>query len=108
MATTMVSPIAREAARMSAATMPEIAAGTTTLSDVVTRRAPSPYDASRSELGTAPVASWNTVRTTLGLIQVRAKKPRTTLGIPARISRIGLTVERVFGFANSARQMALA
>ena len=41
-ATTIVSPIARLVARMSAATMPEIAAGKTTRSDVVILRAPRP------------------------------------------------------------------
>ena len=41
-----------------------------------------------------PSASVKIDWTTLGLIQVRAKKPRTTLGMPARISRIGLTVDR--------------
>ena len=53
-ATTMVSPIARETARIIAATMPEIAAGTTTRMLVVSRRAPSPYDASRSDDGHGP------------------------------------------------------
>ena len=38
-------------ATMIAATMPEIAAGTTTFIDVVRRRAPIPYDASRSAFG---------------------------------------------------------
>ncbi len=47
-ATTIVSPIAREMARIIAATMPEIAAGTTTRTDVRSLRAPRPYDASRS------------------------------------------------------------
>ena len=38
-----------------------------------------------------------------GLMNVRAKKPRTTLGMPARISRIGLIVRRTFGVAYSDR-----
>ena len=50
-ATTIVSPIARLVARISAATMPEIAAGNTTRSDVVILRAPRPYEASRRLLG---------------------------------------------------------
>ena len=41
-ATTIVSPIAREIARIIAATMPETAAGTTTRRLVVRRRAPRP------------------------------------------------------------------
>ena len=41
----------------------------------------------------APVSGW----TMFGLIQVRAKKPRTTLGIEARISRIGLRRRRTRG-----------
>ena len=40
--TTMVSPTARETARMNAATRPETAAGTTTRKDVVILRAPRP------------------------------------------------------------------
>ena len=46
-ATTIVSPIARLVARISAATMPETAAGKTTRSDVVIFLAPRPYEASR-------------------------------------------------------------
>ncbi len=42
MATIIVSPIAREMPRMRAATIPEIAAGTTTRMLVPSRRAPSP------------------------------------------------------------------
>ncbi len=41
--------------------------------------------------------------TTFGLMKVRAKKPRTTLGTPARISRIGFTVRLTFGLAYSDR-----
>ena len=37
---------------------------------------------------------------------VSAKKPSTTLGIAARISRIGLTVRRTRGVAYSARKIA--
>ena len=50
-ATIIVSPTAREKPTISAATMPETAAGTTTRRLVIRFRAPSPYDASRSELG---------------------------------------------------------
>ena len=56
-ATTIVSPIARLVARISAATMPEIAAGNTTRSEVVILRAPRPYEASRRFWGTARIAS---------------------------------------------------
>jgi len=130
MATTIVSPMAREMPMMSAATIPDTAAGTTTLRLVVTLRAPRPYDASRRLRGTArsasseieamsgmirmptprPAASMlNTVAcgqtrwTMLGLMNVRAKKPRTTLGMLARISRIGFTKDRVRGEAYSER-----
>jgi hypothetical protein len=130
MATTIVSPMARETAMMRAATMPEIAAGKTTRRVVVARRAPRPYEASRRLIGTArmassameamsgmiriptptpatrrlnPAADVKTVCTTFGLMNVRAKKPRTTLGIPARISRMGLIVLRDRGLAYSDR-----
>ena len=56
-ATTIVSPIAREMPRMTAATMPDRAAGKTTRTDVVMRRAPSPNEASRGASGTARIAS---------------------------------------------------
>ena len=46
-ATIIVSPIARDTARMNAAVMPEKAAGTTTLSAVCMRVAPSAYEPSR-------------------------------------------------------------
>ena len=45
--------------------------------------------------------------TTSGLMTAIAKKPRTMLGMPARISRIGLTKLRVRGEAYSARKIAL-
>ena len=110
--------------------MPETAAGSTTRVAVVTRRAPRPYEASRSDCGTAfiesseivatrgivrtptaiaaaarlnPLALGTSVWTIVGLMKVRAKNPRTTLGMPARISRIGLTVPRVRGLAYSER-----
>ena len=129
-ATTIVSPMAREMPRTIAATIPEMAAGTTTRVAVVTRRAPRPYDASRSGAGTALIASSETeamsgiVRTPtataaaaklkplapgtrawmmVGLMNVRAKKPRTTLGMPARTSRTGLTTHRTRGLAYYAR-----
>jgi hypothetical protein len=115
---------------MIAATMPEMAAGTTTVRLVVSRLAPRPYDASRSETGTARIASSEieaisgivstpTARpaenrlkseadglmpwTMFGLMNRRAKKPRTTLGMPASISRIGLIVRRARACAYSDR-----
>jgi hypothetical protein len=122
MATTIVSPTAREKPRSSAATTPEMAAGITTRRLVVRFRAPRPYAASRSERGTACIASSETdairgvIRmptaipaaamvksgvwpeqsgsTIVGLMTVSAKKPRTTLGIPASVSRIGFSVRR--------------
>ena len=56
-ATTIVSPMARDIPRMRAATMPEIPPGNTTLNVVWVRCAPSPNDASRNDIGTARNAS---------------------------------------------------
>ena len=56
-ATIIVSPTARDTARMNAAVMPEKAAGTTTLSAVCMRVAPSAYEPSRKPCGTARIAS---------------------------------------------------
>jgi hypothetical protein len=50
-----------------------------------------------------PWAVGKIVCTTFGLIHVRAKNPSTTLGMPARISRIGLMIRRVRGLAYSER-----
>ena len=56
-ATTIVSPIAREIPRITAAAIPDAAAGNTTLVVTLRRRAPIPYAASRSAPGTAYIAS---------------------------------------------------
>ena len=56
-ATIIVSPTARETARMKAAVMPENAAGTTTRRLVCILVAPSAYDPSRRPFGTARIAS---------------------------------------------------
>ncbi len=92
-------------------------------------RAPSPYDASRRYAGTAWSASSETVATRgvmrtptarpatnmfesgapvngwtiVGLSQVSAQNPRTTLGIEARISIAGLRILRTRGVAYSLR-----
>ncbi len=52
-ATTIVSPMARDIPRIRAATMPETPAGNTTRNVVWVRWAPSPNDASRNDSGTA-------------------------------------------------------
>ncbi len=57
MATIIVSPTARVTARMNARRMPEKAAGTTTVSAVCMRVAPSAYAPSRRPLGTLCIAS---------------------------------------------------
>ena len=57
MATIIVSPIARDTARMNAAVMPENAAGTTTRRLVCILVAPSAYEPSRSPRGTPRIAS---------------------------------------------------
>ena len=115
---------------ISAATRPETAAGTTTMTVVDILRAPKPSDASRRAFGTErrasseieatrgmvriptprPAArrlncgeSVKTFCTKSGEITVRAKKPSTMLGIPARISRIGFSKRRTRGLAYSER-----
>ena len=55
--TSTVSPIARDAPSTSAATMPESAAGNTIRSDTCMRLAPRPNAPSRSDCGTADIAS---------------------------------------------------
>ena len=52
-----VSPTAREAPSTSAATMPDSAAGKTTRSETCSLLAPSPKAPSRSDAGTADIAS---------------------------------------------------
>src|SRR5690606_23485939 len=56
-ATIIVSPIALDKPSTNDATMPDSAAGTTTLSATSKRVAPSAYAASRIERGTADIAS---------------------------------------------------
>ena len=55
--TIIVSPTAREAPSTTAATMPDRAAGNTTRSEVCSRVAPRPNEPSRSDCGTADIAS---------------------------------------------------
>ena len=55
--TSTVSPIAREAPSTSAATMPDSAAGKTIRSDTWSFDAPRPNAPSRSDCGTADIAS---------------------------------------------------
>src|SRR5262245_54947442 len=133
-ATIMVSPTALERAAIRAATMPDTAAGKTMRKLVVRLRAPRPTEASRRELGTAYMASSEIEATsgvintptakpadamlksgvgpgqigsiTVGARTVKAKKPRTTLGMAASTSRMGLTMRRVRNVAYSANQIA--
>ena len=56
-----VSPIARDAPSTSAATTPDSAAGKTTRIAVCTLFAPSPAEPSRSDCGTADIASSTSV-----------------------------------------------
>src|SRR5215204_5179382 len=44
----------------------------------------------------------------MGVTKSRAKYPYTTVGMPARISRIGFKIERAFGEAYSLRYRAAA
>jgi len=112
---------------MSAAVIPDTAAGNTTRMLVERRRAPSPKDASRRACGTACIASSATDATSgvtrsptaipaasmlksgtcdpksrctsSGLITRIAKYPRTTLGMLARVSMIGFRYRRARGVA---------
>src|SRR5690606_2975112 len=121
--TTMVSPTARDTASTIAATTPEIAAGKTTRSDTRILPAPSAYAPSRSPAGTARIASSEidatsgtisnptatpATPTDVGVFQGRngntssasgrrntsAHSPIATVGMPSRISSIGLTARR--------------
>ena len=132
MVTAMVSPTAREKARITEAEMPDRAAGTTTRRLTWRLLAPRPKAASRSDNGTARMASslieamigriisptaidpaaalkMNTRsspkigRSRSGVMNWRAKKPTITVGMPARISRVGLRTPRTRGLAYSER-----
>ena len=121
MATTIVSPIAREIPRITAAAIPDEAAGNTTEVVTLRRRAPIPYAASRKASGTANIASSatdatsGTVRiptpmpaasrlnvvaleksffTRSGLITNNAKNAITMLGTPASVSMMGFRIRR--------------
>ena len=127
----IVSPIPRETPSTIAATMPERAAGKTTRVEVWSFEEPSPNDPSRSEPGTADIASSETeaiVGTIMipitrpaesalktctsrprrscrivGVTKVSAKKPSTTVGTPTSTSSTGLITCRVRGLAYSER-----
>ena len=90
-ATIIVSPIARDTARMKAAVMPENAAGTTTLSAVCMRVAPSAYEPSRRPCGTARIASSDSDDTSGRII-----RPITSPGLSAlKPERVGKTCCRI-------------
>ncbi len=74
MATTIVSPIARDMPRMNAATMPEMPAGTTTRKLVWWRCAPSPKAASRSAIGTARSES-SATEAMIGMVRIPTPMP---------------------------------
>ena len=126
----MVSPIARLRPTMSAATMPETAAGSTTRNVVVILRAPRPDDASRNASGTDRMASSEMDATSgmvrkptatpaaamlkklapgamgwmrFGVMKLMANRPSTTLGTLARTSRIGFSTRLTLGLAYSDR-----
>ena len=116
---------------MSAATMPDRAAGKTIRSDTCSFVAPMPKAPSRSAAGTADIASsateaivgrtrkpmmmpaasalnWLTPmprpsRRISGVKKVSAKKPKTIVGTPASVSRTGFTILRTRDGAYSAR-----
>ena len=127
--TIIVSPIARDMARMIEAITPDSAAGNTTLRTTSHLVAPIAYAPSRRPRGTARIASSDreamtgvtsspTIRPAesalnvptpnsglriTGVRKLIAKNPRTIVGMPAIVSRIGLTRLRVRIEAYSAR-----
>src|SRR5215207_1977630 len=129
MATIMVSPTARETPRTTAATMPERAAGNTTRRLVCILLAPRAAEPCRMLFGTAdmasslneatvgtiitpitrpaastlndPVGRCSQSRNTVPWTNARANRPYTTVGTPARISRIGFRTLRSVGWAYS-------
>ena len=118
--TIIVSPIAREIAKTIDAMIPDVAAGNTTLVATSNFVAPKPKAPSRILLGTEDIASslileirgMIMIPTTIpglielklpndgkmslnnGVTNVKAKKPNTIVGIPERISKIGLIIAR--------------
>ena len=74
MATIMVSPIARETARMTAAVIPERAAGKTILKATWILREPRAYAPSRQPIGTACIAS-SLNEDTSGMIMIPITSP---------------------------------
>src|SRR5215216_6278124 len=132
MVTAMVSPTAREKARITEAAIPDRAAGTTTRRLTCRLVEPRPKAASRRDAGTDRMASslieamigriisptaidpaaalkTNTRsspkigRSRLGVTNWRAKYPTITVGMPARISRVGLSTPLTRGLAYSER-----
>jgi len=110
--------------------IPEMEAGTTIPVDTSNFVAPSPYPACRRSSGTALIASseiddtigivmiptmidaesalnvlilGNSVAFSAGVMYTSAKYPYTTVGMPARISKSGLSIERAFEVAYSLR-----
>ena len=120
--TAIVSPTARDMARMIEAMIPDSAAGKTTRRTTSNLVAPIANAPSRSPRGTArsassdsdaisgvisspttspadsmlnvPIDGKSGLRSS-GVMKFRAKKPRTIVGMPAIVSRIGLTTFRV-------------
>lgn len=128
--TIIVSPIALENPKINDAMIPEIAAGSMIFNDVILLVEPSAKAPILSPFGTAfkassdidaivgtiiiptampadialntPVPGIN-FWTIFGVIQFNAKYPKTTVGTPAKSSRIGLIVFLVLLEANSER-----
>ena len=95
MATTIVSPIAREMPRIRAATIPETPAGNTTRNVVCARCAPSPNEASRSDSGTARRAS-SATEAMIGTVSTPTAIPAASIenalsgGLKKRTTMFGL------------------
>ena len=96
--TMIVSPTARDAPSTIEATMPDSAAGKTTRSDVCSRLAPRPNEPSRSDCGTADMASSDTeaiVGMTMKPITIEADRTLKTLTSRLAMSFRMLGVKKV-------------
>ena len=85
-ATTIVSPTARDTPSTYAATMPDNAAGTTTVSEVRNRVAPIAYAPSRKCIGTARMAS-SATELMYGVIMMPMTMPGPSMLKPGRFGR---------------------
>src|SRR5690606_18693297 len=90
--TIIVSPMARESAKINDATIPESAAGTTTRVATSNLVEPRAYAPARSESGTAIIAS-SLREETMGMSMI----PRTMLALRALKTDVSGKIERMIG-----------